>query len=122
MPKSNPYDSLTTVYGSINTFTGNLHFSTLILQYSGIWFNIEMVPNEYVDITKCSMTNYTWEGDLMMVEERGFNDVEMKIRKGSSMFPTEGQPGVLTVNAEGVPNAPYVVRGSYCDLECQNRV
>ncbi|XP_050703383.1 crustacyanin-A2 subunit-like isoform X4 [Eriocheir sinensis] len=83
----------------------NLNFE----RYSGIWFNIEMVPNEYVNILSCAMANYTWEGDLMVVEERGLSDAGMKMRQFSSMYPTEGQPGVLTVNAEGVPSAPYVV-------------
>lgn len=75
-----------------------------------------MVPNEYVDISYCAMTNYTWEGDLMVVEERGLNDAGLKMRQGSFMYPTEGQPGVLTVDAEGVPSAPYVVRKCCCSL------
>lgn len=78
-------------------------------RYSGIWFNIEMVPNEYAEITYCTMTNYTWQGDLMLVDERGLNDAKTKMKQASLMHPTEGQPGVLTVDAEGVPNAPYVV-------------
>ncbi|KAG0728118.1 Crustacyanin-A2 subunit [Chionoecetes opilio] len=78
-------------------------------RYSGIWFNIEMVPNEYVEITQCAMTNYTWEGDLMLVEDRGLSTEGVKMRQGSLMYPTEGEPGVLTVEAEGVPSAPYVV-------------
>lgn len=88
------------------------HYSTSSIsqQYSGIWFNIEMVPNEYVDISHCAIANYTWEGDLMVVDERGLNDAGMKMRQGSVMYPTEGQPGVLTVEADGVPSAPYVVR------------
>lgn len=79
-----------------------------------------MVPNEYVDISDCAMTNYTWEGDLMVVEERGLSDAGIKMRQGSFMHPTEGEPGVLTVDAEGVPSAPYVVRGRCCCLGVLN--
>ncbi|XP_045123581.1 crustacyanin-A2 subunit-like [Portunus trituberculatus] len=83
----------------------NLNFE----RYAGFWFDIDMVPNEYADITNCTMTNYTWTGDLMVVEARGLNREGLKMKQGSFMHPTEGQPGVLTVEAEGVPSAPYVI-------------
>ncbi|XP_063868667.1 crustacyanin-A2 subunit-like isoform X1 [Scylla paramamosain] len=83
----------------------NLNFE----RYSGFWFDIDMVPNEYADITNCTMTNYTWTDDLMLVEARGLNAEGLKMKQNSLMYPTEGEPGVLTVEAEGVPSAPYVV-------------
>nr|XP_045584526.1 crustacyanin-A2 subunit-like [Procambarus clarkii]XP_045584527.1 crustacyanin-A2 subunit-like [Procambarus clarkii]XP_045584528.1 crustacyanin-A2 subunit-like [Procambarus clarkii]XP_045584530.1 crustacyanin-A2 subunit-like [Procambarus clarkii]XP_045584531.1 crustacyanin-A2 subunit-like [Procambarus clarkii]XP_045584532.1 crustacyanin-A2 subunit-like [Procambarus clarkii]XP_045584533.1 crustacyanin-A2 subunit-like [Procambarus clarkii] len=84
-------------------------------RYSGIWFNIENVPNEYSDVAACSMTNYTWTGELMTVVERGVDLDGRKVRQNSVMRPTEGEPGVLTVDAEGVPSAPYVVVGTDYD-------
>ncbi|XP_071533403.1 uncharacterized protein [Panulirus ornatus] len=88
-------------------------------RYSGIWFNIETVPNEYSNVVSCSMTNYTWIGDLMTAVERGLNAEGTKVRQNSLMRPTEGQPGVLTVDAEGVPSAPYqIVSTDYDNYAC----
>ncbi|KAG7172265.1 uncharacterized protein LOC121862135 [Homarus americanus] len=84
-------------------------------KFSGIWFNMEDVPNEYTDIVACSMANYTWLETIMTVDERGLNVDGKKVRKNSLMRPTEGQPGVLTVDAEGVPSAPYAIVGTDYD-------
>ncbi|KAK8400907.1 hypothetical protein O3P69_002583 [Scylla paramamosain] len=83
----------------------NLNFE----RYSGFWFDIDMVPNEYADITNCTMTNYTWTDDLMLVEARGLNAEGLKMKQNSLMYPTEGEPGVLTVEAEG--SAQRALRG-----------
>lgn len=48
-------------------------------------------------------------GDLMATVERGLNTEGKKVKMTSVMRPTQGQPGVLTVDAEGVPSAPYKV-------------
>lgn len=84
-------------------------------RYSGIWFSIENVPNEYTSVTSCSMTNYTWTGDLMTVMERGLDHEGRKVQRASVMRRSEDQPGVLTVEADGVPSAPYVVVGTDYD-------
>ncbi|XP_047468821.1 crustacyanin-A2 subunit-like [Penaeus chinensis] len=88
-------------------------------KFSGIWFAQEAVPNEYTQIVGCSMTNYTWQENLMTVVERGLTSDEKKIRQNSVMRPTEGEPGVLTVEAEGVPSAPYKIVGTdYKNYAC----
>lgn len=88
-------------------------------KYSGIWFAQETVPNEYTQIVSCSMTNYTWQENLMTVVERGLTTDEKKIRQNSVMRLTEGEPGVLTVEAEGVPSAPYKIVGTdYKNYAC----
>ena len=35
------------------------------LQYSGLWFDIESVPNEYQHTKKCVTQNYTWNGKFV---------------------------------------------------------
>ncbi|XP_042889174.1 crustacyanin-A2 subunit-like [Penaeus japonicus] len=88
-------------------------------KFSGIWFAQEAVPNEYTEVAGCSMTNYTWKEDLMTVVERGLTSDEKKIRQTSVMRLTDGEPGVLTVEAEGVPSAPYKIVGTdYVNYAC----
>ncbi|XP_071533409.1 uncharacterized protein [Panulirus ornatus] len=88
-------------------------------RYSGIWFTLEDIPNEYSPVASCSFTNYTWQGDIMNTVERGLDTSGKKVRKNSLMHPTEGQPGVLTVDSEGVPSAPYqIVSTDYDNYAC----
>ncbi|KAK7078902.1 hypothetical protein SK128_015572, partial [Halocaridina rubra] len=80
------------------------------MMYSGVWFAQEMVPNEYSSIITCSMTNYTWIGNLMRVVERGLTSEGRKVRQNSIIRPDEdGEEGEMIVDAEGVPSAPYQI-------------
>jgi len=89
-------------------------------KYSGIWFAQEMVPNEYTDIESCSMANYTYNGEIMTVVERGMTYDDRKARQNTIMrwAPDEG-PRVMTVERDGVPSAPYkIVATDYENYSC----
>ncbi|MPC87740.1 hypothetical protein E2C01_082613 [Portunus trituberculatus] len=94
------------------TLFNNTYYNTwLALQYTGLWFDIESVPNEYQYTKKCVTQNYTWTGEQMEVATRGLTDEDEKIRQIAVMVKDENllDPASMIVQAAGVPEAPYQV-------------
>ncbi|XP_071521225.1 crustacyanin-A2 subunit-like [Panulirus ornatus] len=88
------------------------------VKYTGLWFDIESVPNEYQYTKMCVTQNYTWTGQVMRVATRGLTQDETKVQQGAVMHP-EQDPAHMTVEAAGVPEAPYqIVDTDYRSFSC----
>lgn len=91
------------------------------MKYTGLWFDIESVPNEYQYTKKCVTQNYTWTGEEMEVATRGLTDGDEKIRQMALMVKDESllDPASMIVQAAGVPEAPYqVIATDYRTYSC----
>ncbi|KAK8377943.1 hypothetical protein O3P69_014109 [Scylla paramamosain] len=91
------------------------------MKYSGLWFDIESVPNEYQYTKKCVTQNYTWTGEQMDVATRGLTDDDEKIRQMAVMVKDESllDPASMIVQAAGVPEAPYqIIATDYRTYSC----
>lgn len=91
------------------------------VKYTGLWFDIETVPNEYQHTKKCVTQNYTWTGERMDVATRGLSVEDKKVRQTAFMLRDKNipNPASMLVNAEGVPEAPYqVVATDYRTFSC----
>ncbi|XP_070001405.1 crustacyanin-A2 subunit [Penaeus vannamei] len=94
------------------------------VKYSGLWFDIESVPNQYQHTKKCVTQNYTWTGEYMNVATRGLTDEDEKVRQGAVMHVEEydvekPDPAYMTVDAAGVPAAPYqIIATDYRTYSC----
>ncbi|KAG7168941.1 Crustacyanin-C1 subunit-like 4, partial [Homarus americanus] len=77
--------------------------------YTGLWFDIESVPNDYQHTKNCVTQNYTWTA------------VGKKVRQGAIMRQSTSSPdpAFMTVFAEGVPEVPYqIVASDYRTYSC----
>merc|ERR1740131_826284 len=86
----------------------------MVEHYQGLWFDIESVPNQYQHTKACVTQNYTWAGDMMTVATRGLNEEGKKVRQSALMRVEEEKidephPAYMTVEATGVPEAPYQI-------------
>ncbi|KAG0710753.1 Crustacyanin-A2 subunit [Chionoecetes opilio] len=91
------------------------------VKYSGLWFDIESVPNEYQHTKKCVTQNYTWTGEQMNVATKGLTVDDQKVRQSAVMVRDDGteNPASLLVHAAGVPEAPYkVIATDYRTFSC----
>lgn len=92
------------------------------VKYTGLWFDIESVPNEYQHTKKCVTQNYAWKDNYMNVATRGLTSEDKKVRQGAIMRvadkPTPN-PAHMTVEAAGVPAAPYqIISTDYRTYSC----
>lgn len=91
------------------------------VKYSGLWFDIETVPNEYQHTKKCVTQNYTWTGEQMDVATRGLTVDDTKVRQSAVMLRDDGMdnPASMLVQAAGVPEAPYqIIDTDYRTYSC----
>ncbi|XP_071527885.1 uncharacterized protein [Panulirus ornatus] len=83
------------------------------VKYTGLWFDIESVPNEYQLTKACVSHKYSWKDDHMNVVSRGLSQDDQKIRVSLAFLPDEEHlpqdPARMKVIAEGTPESPYLV-------------
>ncbi|XP_076028822.1 crustacyanin-C1 subunit-like isoform X2 [Oratosquilla oratoria] len=93
------------------------------MKYSGVWFDIVTVPNEYQHTKHCVTQNYTWTGENMVVATKGLTEDGRKVRQGAVMHVEQSRqppdPAHMTVIATGVPEAPYQITDTdYVNYAC----
>ncbi|CAL4085266.1 unnamed protein product [Meganyctiphanes norvegica] len=89
-----------------------------ITKYQGEWWEISGVPNEYVKTVSCTMQNYTQDCYSLKVNTTGLDMNQNEVIQTSKLNPGD-QSGLLILESEGAPAAPYeVLETDYINYSC----
>lgn len=100
------------------------HESFHFEQFNGLWYQVEMVPNSYMEPKKCITLDFLWNGTAYNVTTTGLNEYNERVQQGASIKrvlpqdPATIRP-YLQIWAPGVPPVPYhVVMTDYTHYAC----
>ncbi|KAF2361275.1 Calycin [Trinorchestia longiramus] len=93
------------------------------VKYEGWWWDIFRVPNSYEGVDKCIHQNITLKDDVMVVKTEGLSAKGIFSNKTAFLSTDTSHPvrnpARRTVDAEGVPAAPYLVMATdYLQYSC----
>lgn len=81
-------------------------------RFSGVWFQVEEIPNTYVDVKQCMRTIYQWDGSALQVLTEGldeYGDMAEQETTISVVIPgnySQDKP-YLQIRSDIVPPVPY---------------
>lgn len=92
-------------------------------QFNGLWYQVEMVPNSYMEPKQCITLHFDWNGEAYNVTTVGLNEYNEVVYQDAII--TREQPKdlasrpYLKIRAAGVPPVPYhVVKTDYHNFAC----
>ncbi|XP_047494740.1 uncharacterized protein LOC125042947 [Penaeus chinensis] len=83
-----------------------------ITRFSGVWYQVEEIPNTYVDVKQCIRTVYQWDGSVLQVLTEGLDEYGEQAEQEttiSMVIPgnySEDKP-YLQIQSDKVPPVPY---------------
>ncbi|XP_063584844.1 uncharacterized protein LOC134762389 [Penaeus indicus] len=83
-----------------------------IARFSGVWYQVEEIPNTYVDVKQCIRTIYQWDGSVLHVLTEGLDEYGEQAEQEttiSMVMPgnySEDKP-YLQIKSDKVPPVPY---------------
>lgn len=92
-------------------------------RFSGTWYQVEEVPNQYVAVKKCIRTKYDYNGSALLVTTEGLDkhgDLTDKRAVLSAVEPRrESRERYLQLTAQNVPTVPYhILKANYTEYAC----
>ncbi|XP_064104175.1 uncharacterized protein LOC135214008 [Macrobrachium nipponense] len=91
--------------------------------FSGTWYQVEEVPNQYVAVKKCIRTKYDYNGSALLVTTEGLDKHGELTDKRAVLSAVEprrkSQERYLQLTAQNVPTVPYhILKANYTEYAC----
>ncbi|XP_018011458.1 crustacyanin-A2 subunit [Hyalella azteca] len=88
-------------------------------KFAGLWYTVEKMPNEYDPAKFCINTQYSYHGDHMESVQRGLYEDRSKQKLMTFLVVPNVTDPVMTVIADGMPNAPLkIIATDYDNYAC----
>lgn len=90
------------------------------IKFSGRWYTVLWVPNEYIPLEACINANYTMHGDHMICQEKGLDYYGEKVSRQTILDFVEDPTSTFHALGEGLrPTAPMsVISTDYTTYAC----
>ncbi|XP_042882414.1 uncharacterized protein LOC122259600 [Penaeus japonicus] len=105
-------------------FSPDLPQDFSMAKFAGIWYQVEEIPNSYVDVKQCIRTLYQWDGSDLQVVTEGLDEYgEQAEQQTTISMVTPGSYGqvkpYLEIKSDKVPPVPYhIVSTDYDTFAC----
>ncbi|KAK8720298.1 hypothetical protein OTU49_013430, partial [Cherax quadricarinatus] len=92
--------------------------------FCGIWYQVEEVPNTYVDVKQCIRLNYTWDGIQFDVVSEGLDEDGQLVDQFTSISQVQPQGQThsrpyLQIRSPNVPPVPcHIINTNYISFAC----